>query len=138
MVAPTLTSDHPGLEVLAEVARVLAANRPVHEKLTGVVGALRRGLALRRCRLWLRSPDGGHYLPITSPEDEAHLPGFSVDVARWAIDGPHREEIPGGALLRLPLAHDDDPLGCFEVIIPQGRHERIAHDVLVVVAQMLA
>src|SRR5262245_10805995 len=124
MVAPTLTSDHPGLEVLAEVARVLAANRPVHEKLTGVVGAHRPGLGRRRCRACLRTPDGGHYRPITSPQAEAHLPGFPVDGARWAIDGPHREELPGGALLRPPLAHDDAPLGCFEVIIPQGRHER--------------
>src|SRR6266436_336490 len=100
MVAPTLTSDHPGLEVLAEVAKVLAASRPAEEGLAGVVGVLRRGLALRRCRLWLRSPDGSRFVPINSPEDEA--------------------------------------LGCFEVIIPQGRYERMAHDVLVVVAQMLA
>src|SRR6266850_2388758 len=79
MVAPTLASDHPGLEVLAEVAKVLAAGPPADEGLAGVVG-----------------------------------------------------------VLRLALVHEDEPLGCFEVIIPQGRYERMAHDVLVVVAQMLA
>src|SRR5467141_3642797 len=138
MVAPTLTSDHPGLEVLAEVAKVLAASRPAEEGLAGVVGVLRRGLALRRCRLWLRSPDGSRFVPINSPEDEAQLPGYAPAVASWVAEGPHRESIAGGTLLRLPLVHEEEALGCFEVIIPQGRYERMAHDVLVVVAQMLA
>src|SRR5216110_381943 len=138
MVAPTLTSEHPGLEVLAEVAKVLAAGPPADEGLAGVVAVLRRGLFLRRCRLWLRSADGSRYLPISSPDDEAQLPGFSTTVAAWVAAGPHRETGPGGTLLRLPLVHEDEPLGCFEVIIPQGRFERMANDVLVVVAQMLA
>src|SRR5216117_954785 len=139
MVAPTLTSDHPGLEVLAEVAKVLAAGRGgAKDGLIGVVGVLRRGLALRRCRLWLRSPDGSRYVPISSPEDEAQLPGSTAAVAAWVTQGPHQEAVPGGTLLRLPLLHEDEALGCFEGIIPEGRHERMAHDVLVVVAQMLA
>ncbi len=138
MVAPTLTSDHPGLEVLAEVAKVLAAGRPAEEGLAGVVGVLRRGLALRRCRLWLRSGDGSRFVPINSPEDEAQLPGYAPAVGGWVAEGPHRESVAGGTLLRLPLVHEDEALGCFEVIIPQGRYERMAHDVLVVVAQMLA
>src|SRR6266487_1571030 len=132
MVAPTLASDHPGLEVLAEVAKVLAAGRPAEEGLAGVVGVL------RRCRLWLRSADGARYLPIASPEDETQLPGFTSAVAGWVAQGPHQEPVAGGTLLRLPLIHEDEALGCFEVIIPQGRYERMAHDVLVVVAQMLA
>jgi two-component system NtrC family sensor kinase len=137
MVAPTLTSDHPGLEVLAEVARVLAAGRPPEEGLAGVVDVLRRGLALRRCRLWLRSADGSRFVPITSPDDETQLPGFGAAVASWVTEGPHRESVAGGTLLRLPLVHEDEALGCFEVIIPSGRLERMANDVLVVVAQML-
>jgi two-component system, NtrC family, sensor kinase len=138
MVAPTLTSDHPGLEVLAEVAKVLAAGRPADEGLSGVVGVLRRGLQLRRCRLWLRSADGARYLPIASPEDETQLPGYTSAVAEWVAQGPYREAMAGGTLLRLPLVHEDEALGCFEVVIPPGRYERMAHDVLVVVAQMLA
>jgi len=140
MVAPTLTSDHPGLEVLAEVAKVLANGRggPVEEGLTAIVGVLRRGLALRRCRLWLRSGDGSRYIPIASPDDETQRPGFTPSVPEWVAAGPHREGVAGGTLLRLPLIHDEESLGCFEVIIPQGRYERMAHDVLIVVAQMLA
>src|SRR6266540_3086378 len=140
MVAPTLASDHPGLEVLAEVAKVLAAGRPAEEGLAGVVSVLRRGLALRRCRLWLRSADGARYLPIATPGDEVLLPGFAAPppVAQWVAAGAHQAPTPGGTLLRLPLLHDGAPLGCFEVVIPEGRHEHMAHDVLIVVAQMLA
>src|SRR5213593_1417543 len=113
MVAPTLASDHPGLEVLAEVARVLAAGRPAEEGLAGVVGALRRGLSLRRCRLWLRSADGTRYVPIATPGDEALLPGFAPPsaVAEWVAAGPFQEPAAGGTLLRLPLVHDDEALG---------------------------
>src|SRR2546429_9163225 len=114
MVAPTLTSDHPGLEVLAEVAKVLAAGRPAEEGLAGVVGVLRRGLALRRCRLWPRSPDGSRFVPITSPEDEAQPPGHSTAVAGGVAQGRHRDSFPGGTLLRLPLVHQDKDPGCSE------------------------
>jgi two-component system NtrC family sensor kinase len=138
MAAPQLESDHPGLGVLAEVARVLADSPPLEVGMNGVVAVLRRGLALRRCRLWLRSADGSRYVPIATPGDEALLPGFAAPVAQWVAAGPHQEPAPGGTLVRLPLVHDGAPLGCFEVVIPDGRHERMAHDVLVVVAQMLA
>jgi len=139
MAAPQLESDHPGLAVLAEVAGVLAAGLPGEEGLEGVVGALRRGLALRRCRLWLRSADGTRFTPVTGGGDEAQLPGFAPPVAEWVAAGPHQEPAAGGSLLvRLPLVHDDEALGCLEVIIPEGRHQRMAHDVLIVVAQMLA
>src|SRR5438876_1225066 len=122
MVAPTLTSDHPGLEILAEVANERAAGPPADEGLAGVVGVLRRGLALRRCRLWLRSADGSKFVPITSPEDEALLPGFTAGVAGWVAEGAHGESVPGGTLLRLPLIHED-ALGreVFEVLDRQPR-----------------
>jgi two-component system NtrC family sensor kinase len=140
MVAPTLTSDHPGLGILAEVARVLAAGPPDDAGLAGVVDVLRRGLALRRSRLWLRSADGTRYHPVGAPGGDPHAPApeSSAAVAGWVSAGPHQEPVPGGTLLRLPLVHEDEPLGCFEVVIPEGTHERMAHDVLVVVAQMLA
>ncbi len=138
MVAPTLTSEHPGLEVLAEVAKMLAAGRPAAEGLAGVVGVLQRGLALRRCHIWLRSADGSRFLPITSPDDDLQLGSDAPAVAAWVAAGPHQESVPGGTLLRLPLVHEEEALGCLEAIIPQGHRERMAHDVLVVVAQMVA
>src|SRR5256885_14582062 len=52
--------------------------------------------------------------------------------------GPQREGVPGGSIVRLPLVHEDEPLGVLEVVIPTGRYEGIAHDVVVVAARILA
>src|SRR5712691_6260676 len=138
MAAPSLDSDHPGLKVLAEVAEVLALGFPSDEALSSVVGVLRRGLGLRRCRLWVRSADGTRYAPITTPGDEAELPAYVSPTAPWLRGGPHREPTPGGSILYLPLSHEEETLGALEVIIPQGRYEHMAHDVIVVAAKILA
>ena len=137
MVSPTLTADHPVLEGLATVAKILAG-RPAEEGLADIVGVLRRGLSLRRCRLWLREVDGSRYIVIPSSDDETQLSGLTNAVPGWVKSGEHRETVPGGTLLRLPVTHHGEAFGCFEVIIPQGRHERMVHDVLLVVTQMLA
>src|SRR2546428_733916 len=138
MAARWLDSDHPGLKVLAEVAEVLGVGFPSDEALSSVVGVLRRGLGLRRCRLWVRSPDGSRYAPITTPGDEAERPGYASPTAPWLRGGPHREPTPGGSILYLPLSHEEETLGALEVIIPQGRYEQMAHDVIVVAAKILA
>src|SRR5436190_6837787 len=138
MVAPHLDTEHPGIRVIAEVASVLQAGSASGVALRGVVGALRRGLNLRRCRLWLRTPDGTRYAPVTTPGDEAELPGYSPPVADWVRQGVQREGTAGGSVLRLPLIHEDEPLGALEVVIPTGRYEGVSHDVVVVVAQILA
>ena len=138
MVAPQLDTEHPGIRVIAEVASVLQAGLASGEALHGVVGALRRGLNLRRCRLWLRTPDGTRYTLVTTPGDEAELPGHVAPVAEWVRRGPQREGTSGGSILRLPLIHDEEPLGVLEVVIPSGRYEGVAHDVVLVVARILA
>src|SRR5438093_7306936 len=138
MVAPQLDTEHPGIRVIAEVASVLQSGLASGVALYGVVSALRRGLNLRRCRLWLRTPDGTRYAPVTTSGDEADVPGYLPPVAEWVRQGPQRENVPGGAVIRLPLIHDDEPLGALEVVIPTGSYEGIAHDVVVVVARILA
>src|SRR5881296_3779534 len=138
MVAPQLDTEHPGIRVIAEVASLLQAGLTSGVALRGVVAALRRGLNLRRCRLWLRTPDGTRYAPVTTPGDEAELPRSAPPVSDWVRQGPHREGAAGGSVLRLPLIHEDEPLGALEVIIPSGRYEGVAHDVVVVVARILA
>jgi len=138
MAAPTLDSDHPGLKVVADVAAVLADGLATDDALGRAIAAMRRGLALPRCRLWLRTPDGASYAPLTVPGDEAHLPGFVPPTAEWFRAGPHQERTPQGTLLRLPLVHEDEALGLLEVIIPAGRLAGVSHDVVVVVAQILA
>src|SRR2546426_11300688 len=97
MAAPSLDSDHPGLKVLAEVAEVLAVGFPSDEALSSVGGVLRRGLGLRRCRLWVRSPAGRRHAPLTTPGDEAGAPGYASPAAPALRGGPPREPTPGGA-----------------------------------------
>src|SRR2546430_950330 len=138
MAVPSLDTEHPGIRVIGEVASVLQAGLESGEALHGWVSALRRGLNLRRCRLWLRTPDGTRYAVVTTSGDDADVPGHLPPVAEWVRQGPQRENVPGGAVIRLPLIHDDEPLGALEVVIPTGRYEGIAHDVVVVVARILA
>src|SRR6059036_1566109 len=138
MVAPQLDTEHPGIRVIAEVASVLQSGLASGVALRGVVGALRRGLNLRRCRLWLRTPDGTRYAPVTTSGDEAEVVGYAPPVADWVRQGVQREGTAGGSVLRLPLIHEDEPLGALEVVIPTGRYEGVAHDVVVVVARILA
>ena len=138
MAVPSLDTEHPGIRVIAEVASVLQAGLASGEALHGVVSALRRGLNLRRCRLWLRTPDGSRFASVTTSGDEEDVPGYPQPVAEWVRHGPQREGVPGGSVVRLPLIHDDEPLGALEVVIPTGRYEGIAHDVVVVVARILA
>src|SRR5438132_8082030 len=137
MVAPQLDTEHPGIRVIAEVASVLQAGSASGVALRGVVGALRRGLNLRRCRLWLRTPDGTRYAPVTTPGDDAELPAYSPPVSDWVRQGVQREGTAGGSVLRLPLIHEDEPLGPPDVIIPSGRYDGVAHELAGVASPIL-
>src|SRR3989442_9907346 len=138
MAVPSLDTEHPGIGVIAEGGWVLRGGLASGDALHGVVSALRRGFTLRRCRLWLRTPDGSRFPPVTTPGDEAEQPGYDPPVAEWMRRGPQREGVPGGSIVRLPLVHEEEPLGVLEVVIPTGRYEGIAHDVVVVAARILA
>src|SRR3989442_13321812 len=102
MLAPSLDNEHPGLRVIGEVASVLQAGIATGGALHGVVSALRRGLGLRRCRLWLRTPDGTRYTAVTTPGDEAEFPGVAPPVAEWVRRGLRPEGVPGGGTVCAP------------------------------------
>src|SRR5258708_40288098 len=138
MAAPSLDTDHPGLRVLAEVATILASGLGSDQALTGIVDALRRGLVLRRCRLWLRSADAASYTAVATKGDDPAEPVAPAVVADWMRAGPQREDTATGVVMRLPLIHEDDPLGLLEVEIPVSRYGSLAHDVVLVVAQILS
>jgi two-component system NtrC family sensor kinase len=137
MAAPTLDTGHPGLRVLAEVASILSVELTSAPALADVVAALRRGLALRRCRLWVRNDAGTGYTAVSAPPEQdggAQPPA----VALWIAAGPAREKVAEGLLIRFPLLQDEDPFGLLEAVIPPGTREDMAHDVLLVVARLLA
>ena len=137
MAAPTLDTGHPGLRVLAEVASILSVELTSPSALEEVVAALRRGLALRRCRFWVRNEAGSAYVALCSPPEpgtDVHAPA----VAGWIAAGPAREVGVEGALVRFPLVQDEEPFGLLEAVLPPGTNEHMAHDVLLVVARLLA
>src|SRR5205823_14150199 len=94
MLAPSLDNEHPGIRVIGEVASVLQAGIATGGALHGVVSALRRGLGLRRCRLWPRTPDGTRYTAVTTPGYEAELPGVAPPVPE-GVRGPAAGGRPG-------------------------------------------
>ncbi len=139
MAAPRLDSDHPGLRILAAITSIFQAGFASEDALTQVVLTLRQDLALRRCRLWLRDHTGAGYTPLATLGDEGGLAGATAHVAEWIAQGTRSETAPSGMrLLRQPLVHEEEPLGLLEALIPDGRGQGMAHDVLVVVAQLLA
>ena len=146
MAAPLLESDHPGLRILADVAAVFSGGFASEDALQAVLTAVRRGLGLRRCRLWIRHASGLEFTPISAPGDElhpsghgSHAPSATPPIAEWIDEGPRVDKAPSGLLLlRLPLIHEGEALGLLEALVPDGRSQHMAHDVLVVVAHMLA
>jgi len=139
MAVPRLDSDHPGLRILAQISAIFAAGFASDEALSQVVVTLREGLGLRRCRLWLRDSLGPGYAPLATPGDDALQPGRKPPISEWIDQGLRSETAPSGMrLLRLPLVHEDEPLGLLEALIPESRSQNMVHDVLVVVAQILA
>src|SRR3989442_11582637 len=103
MAVPSLDTEHPGIRVIAEVASVLQAGLASGEALHGVVGALRRGPNLCPCRLWLRTPHGTPFTPVTTPGDEAGPPGYAPPGGGGVRRGPPRGGVPRGLVLRLAL-----------------------------------
>jgi two-component system NtrC family sensor kinase len=138
MAAPAFASEHPGLKVVDDVATILGAGLGTPEAFAGALGAMRRGLGLLRCRLWLRSADGLSYAALGAPGDPAELTGPGSPVHEWIIAGPTSETTPGGTLVRLPLLHEDAPLGVLEALVPPGPGQAMAQDVLLVVAKILS
>jgi two-component system NtrC family sensor kinase len=139
MAVPQFQSDTPGLRVLAEVAGILAAGLGGEDALAAAAGALRRGLALRYCRVWLRDPDGAGFHAIGSGgADDPTPPPFAPASAEWFRGGVDRETTAAGELLRLPLVHDEQALGALELMFPPGRLGAEGYDVAVVVARILA
>jgi two-component system NtrC family sensor kinase len=138
MAAPAFASDHPGLRVVDEVATILSAGLATPDAFTGALAALRRGLALQRCRLWLRSADGVGYTGIGAPGDPTELMGVTSPVHEWLAAGPTRESTAGGLQVRIPLVHEDTPVGVLDVLLSPGPAAALAYDVVAVIAKILS
>ena len=66
MAAPVSVAQMPGLQVIAEVSAILGSGLTTDEVLASVLSALKSGLGLQVCRLWLRG--------VCDWGDDAHKP----------------------------------------------------------------
>ena len=138
MAAPAFASEHPGLKVVDAVATILAGGLVTPDAFTDVLGALRRGLGLSRCRLWLRSADGVGFTALRAPGDAVEPVGSEPPPDEWMGTGATSEVTLAGTLVRRPLVHEDTLLGVLEALVPPGSGQGVGEDVLVVVAKILA
>ncbi|HLB37893.1 MAG TPA: ATP-binding protein [Gemmatimonadales bacterium] len=116
--APLPSVAGTALDVLAEVAAYLATGIDTDEAKAAVAGALKRGLKLARCRLWVRSPDGVTFRSISAPGELLPSDQEAEDNIRWLDAG----EPAGGApdAIRVRLSYEGATLGLLEAI-PSGQ-----------------
>ena len=136
MAAPIPLTQVPGLQVVAEVSAMLGSGLTTDETLASVLAALKSGLGLPVCRLWLRGADGVTYAPSAGSTELLGEETQPVDA--WIKGGPSRTPQGLGTLVRLPLLHDEVPFGALEAVVPGGPSEHLAHAILTVVAGILA
>lgn len=99
------------LDVLAEVAAYLSTGIDSDEAKASVAGALKRGLKLARCRLWVRTADGSAFRPIGA-RGEPEVQATEIEqVRRWLERGE-----PGWAPspVAVPLTYEGATLGLLE------------------------
>jgi len=143
MADPWLRTDPAGaslpdsaLDVLAEVAAYLATGIDSDESKAAVAGALKRGLKLARCRLWVRSADGSSFRPMCAP-GEAEPSGDEAErVRRWVDRG--EAQGPGLDAIWVPLAYEGARLGLLEAVPSGDSAPVVAQRVSEVLANMLS
>ncbi len=101
------------LEVLAEIAGYLATGIDSDEAKASVAGALKRGLKLARCRLWVRTPDGASFRAVCAPGEPEPSPGDLERVAGWLERGGAPD---GAGAIHVPLTYEGATLGLLEAV----------------------
>ncbi len=126
-----------GLEVLAEVAGYLATGIDSDEAKASVAGALKRGLKLAQCRLWIRTPDGSSYRAVPAPGEPDPAAGEVERVGRCLERGAVSEAGGTGAIC-VPLTYEGAALGLLEAVPSSQPPPVAAQRVTEVVANVLA
>jgi two-component system NtrC family sensor kinase len=124
------------LRILAEVAAAIAAEVDLEDAMSAVAGALRRGLSLHSCRVWVRTSDGAAFRSIGSPGEP--LPGSAErDRAQAWLDVRRGVDETEG-VRRIPLEYEGERLGLLEAAFQPAA--RVAHgrEVLSIVADILS
>jgi two-component system NtrC family sensor kinase len=126
----------PELRVLSEVAAAIAAEVDVEHALAAVAGAMRRGLGLSSCRIWIRTPDGAAFRAVVAPGESGPDAPARFAAEAWLDAGRGREESVG--LSRIPLQYEGERLGLLEAAVPPDAAAPLARPVLAIVADILS
>jgi two-component system NtrC family sensor kinase len=122
------------LDVLGEVAEFLGASLSVEGVLSGVAGALKRGLAAESCTVWIRAADGASLRPVSAAGDPPVGP--APVLAR--LGAPPADWTPADPYLRVPLVYQGERLGILETRLPTVSGFAIWREVTGTVANILA
>jgi two-component system NtrC family sensor kinase len=134
----SLLADHPGLAVLADVSSHLARGLGAEDLLSGVAGALGRGLKGGECRIWVRTPDGASFRPILA-EGSPSAPEGRADHVRDLVGGPGVEELVDHAWsILIPLVHEGERLGLLEATLAESPDTAMYRKVIRIVANILS
>ena len=129
---------HPGIRLLADLTAVLSGSVFSEGTLVSAVTTMRNGLQARRCRLWVRAPDGRTYRAISASGDEPP-PAEATRSAESFDSGPVVGDDAWDVLdLAVPMLHEGERLGVLEVRVGRDGRERMLRDVLAVAANILA
>ncbi len=143
MTKPEPVSTHAdlarsGLAVLAEATAYLASGTGAEEVLSSMVGALKRGLDLPECRLWIRTREGGTFRAVGAPGDVEPDEKQAAAIGRWMADRSLGKAEEDGPQVRLRLINDGESLGLLEAVLPDDPFATIGREVLDTVGKMLA
>ena len=137
----TLPVPDAGLDILAEVAGYLATGMDSDEAKASVMGALKRGLKLARCRLWIRGREGSSYRAVPAPGEPDPAPGEVQRVQQRLGHDTGGEGAGEPAAIAVRLSYEGLTLGLLEAVPSQGPSalaERVIHVVANVLSPLLA
>jgi two-component system NtrC family sensor kinase len=123
------------LDVLVEVANQLASGIDTDEAKASVVGALKRGLDLECCCLWLRTPDGATFRAIPAPGEAPPQAAAAQRMRGW-LD--HGQAFPADGAIRVLLAYEGARLGVLEARPSGETRAAVARRVCEVMGGILA
>jgi two-component system NtrC family sensor kinase len=130
-------STDPALEILAEVAGYLGAGIDSDEAKAAVAGALKRGLGLARCRLWIRTADGASFRPVPAPGEPRPDVTEVERVVRW-LDRAEPIARDDPTVVQVPLAYEGRTLGLLEAMTPSETASPLARRVAEVLGSILS
>ncbi|MFQ5702448.1 MAG: nitrogen regulation protein NR(II) [Gemmatimonadales bacterium] len=132
------STETRGLRILDDISSYLASGIGAEDALSGVAGVLCRGLNSDHCRMWIRTPDGSQFKPITAQGYPSPPPGHAELVREW-LSTNAADELAGDIwYVRRPLAYEGEQLGLLEATVSDDAHAPVLRQVVATVANVLS